>query len=87
MDELRKLASLVKHLERQKNAVYTFTNPGIKKQAEYLEDFSHWLTEDLRDSLEDELGTLPESIDDVIKKGETKIGDRLHLLKVADKYR
>ena len=51
-----------------------------------MEDFSDWLSEDLRDSLEDELGTLPEAIDDVIKKGENKLGDRLHLLKVADKY-
>ena len=44
------------------------------------------MSEDLRDALEDQLGTLPEALEEVIKSGEVKIGDRLHLLKLADKY-
>ena len=44
------------------------------------------MAEDLRDALEDQYGDLPEALEEVIKAGEAKLGDRLHLLKLADKY-
>ena len=53
-------------MEKKKAAAFSWKNPGIQKQAEYLEDFSEWMSEDLRDALEDQYGTLPEALEEVI---------------------
>ena len=36
--------------------------------------------------MEEELGTLPEALENVIKTGESKVAERLHTLKLADRF-
>ena len=71
-EQLKKLMNSVKRLEKRKDGVHTFKSAGIGKQADYLMELEDWLQEDLRDALEEEMGTLSDSIEAVGKAGENK---------------
>ena len=45
-----------------------------------------WLEDNLRIKLEAEVGFLSAGLQDAIKAGEKLLGDRFHLLKIADLY-
>ena len=82
-DELKKLMNSVRRLEKRKEGGHTFKSAGISKQADYLLELEDWLQEDLRDALEEEMGTLPDSIEAVVKAGEKMVADRVHTLKLG----
>ena len=76
----------MKRLERQQQSLYTFTNSGIEKQAEFLNSVGDWVEDSLKVKLEAELGSVPDELKKVIQAGETLVADRLHLLRIADKF-
>ena len=63
-----------------------FTNNGVAKQAKFLTTVQDWMHEELQMKLEAEYGRLPSSLKDVISAGENLLSERLHLLKIADRY-
>ena len=45
-----------------------------------------WVEDSLKIKLEAELGAVPDELKKVIKTGETLLADRLHLLRIADRF-
>ena len=77
----------VKKLERQQQlGSHTFTNSGIEKQAEFIRVVGDWVEDSLKIKLEAELGAVPDELKKVIETGETLLADRLHLLRIADRF-
>ena len=86
----RKLLELVvvkKKLEKieSKKKEKEWANTGIKKQAEFAIDIREY-HEELNVRLEMEFGPVSDSLREFIKQGESKVHNRIHLLKIADKY-
>ena len=78
----------VKRLERKQKEVYEFKNPGLAKQAVFLQKvgWMDWMEDSLKTKLEEKLGPAPPDLLQVITTGESLLEDRLHLLKIADTY-
>ena len=83
---VKELALTVKKLERRQKDTYEYKNVGIQKQAEFLQQVGDWMEDGLRVKLEAELGTVPDDLQKVITTGESLVIERLHLLKIADKW-
>jgi hypothetical protein len=83
---MQDLTQTVKKLERKQKDNFDFKNKGIEKQATFVQEMGEWLEDNLRIKLETEMGLLPAGLQEVIKAGEKLLGDRLHLLKIADLY-
>ena len=66
--------------------IKTLQNVGITKQAAFLHQLGDWVEDSLKASLEAELGKLPSELQTVISTGESLVDERLHLLKIADKW-
>ena len=81
---VKDLTQTVRKLERKQKDIFAFKNKGIEKQAVFVQEMGEWLEDNLRIKLEAEMGLLPAGLQDVIKAGEQLLGDRLHLLKIAD---
>ena len=81
---MKDLTQTVRKLERKQKDIFAFKNKGIEKQAVFVQEMGEWLEDNLRIKLEAEMGLLPAGLQDVIKAGEQLLGDRLHLLKIAD---
>ena len=77
---------MVKRLERKQKEVYEFKNPGLAKQAVFLQKVGDWMEDSLKTKLEEKLGPAPPDLLQVITTGESLLEDRLHLLKIADTY-
>ena len=60
-------------------------NKGIRKQAEFAIEIREY-HEELSVRLEMEYGPVSDSLKEFIKNGESKVHNRIHLLRVADKY-
>ena len=66
---------------------YVWKKEGIRHQATFNSGLQEWISENLRTSLEDQFGgRIPSSLEETIKAGESKLNERTHLLKIADKY-
>ena len=85
LNEMSGVLKRVKRLEGEKKEK-EFKDAGIEKQAEFVREVGAWLKDDLIEGLEQELGRVPSSHRDIVKKGELLVEDRVHILRVADKY-
>ena len=85
--KLLEVETVKKRLEKieNKKKEKEWSNAGIKKQAEFATDIREY-HEELNVRLEMEYGPASDSLRDFIKQGESKVHNRIHLLKVADKY-
>ena len=83
---MRDLALTVAKLERKQRDTFDYKNMGITKQAAFLHQLGDWVEDSLKASLEAELGKLPSELQKVITTGESLVEERLHLLKIADKW-
>ena len=84
---IKDLTLTVKKLERQQLVgAHKFVDKGIEKQAEFIREVSNWVDDSLRTRLEAELGEVPEHLKKVVESGEKLLADRLHLLRIADKF-
>ena len=83
---MRDLTLTVKKLERKQKDTFQFKNVGIAKQAEFLQQVGDWMEDSLKTKLEAKLGTVPTELQQVISAGESLVGERLHLLKIADTW-
>ena len=84
---LLELEVVKKKLEKieSKKKEKEWANIGIKKQAEFAIDIREY-HEELNVRLEMEFGPVSDSLREFIKQGESKVHNRVHLLKIADKY-
>ena len=80
------LTTTVKRLERKQKEDFDFKNPGLAKQADFLQKMSDWMEDGLKVKLEEELGPVPQDLLQVITTGESLLEERLHLLKIADTH-
>ena len=77
----------INRLERENVEKYVWKKEGIRHQATFNSGLQEWISENLRTSLEDQFGgRIPSSLEETIKAGESKLNERTHLLKIADKY-
>ena len=83
---MRDLTLTVAKLERKQKDSFEFKNVGIAKQAEFLHQMGDWMEDSLKTNLEVQLGRLPLELQKVISTGESLVEERLHLLKIADKW-
>ena len=83
---MRDLALTVTGLVRKQRDTYDFKNVGISKQAAFLHELGDWVEDSLKTRLDAELGKLPSELQKVIMAGEERLKERLHLLKMADKW-
>ena len=83
---MRDLALTAAKLERKQRDTFEYKNVGIAKQAAFLHQLGDWVEDSLKASLEAELGKLPSELQTVISAGESLVEERLHLLKIADKW-
>ena len=81
MDAVRKKMEKFESKKKEKE----WANTGIKKQAEFAIDIREY-HEELNVRLEVEFGPVSDSLREFIKQGESKVHNRIHLLKIADKY-
>ena len=80
------LTQTVKKLQRKQKDNFAFKNKGIEKQAIFVQEMGECLEDNLRIKMETAMGLLLVGLQEVIKAGEKLLGDRLHLLKIADLY-
>ena len=84
---IKDLTLTVKKLERQQQlGAHTFTNSGIEKQAEFIREVGNWVEDSLKTKLEAELGEVPKELKKVVETGEKLLAERLHLLRIADRF-
>ena len=85
--KLLEVETIKKKLEKMENKKKEkeWSNSGIKKQAEFAIGIREY-HEELNVRLEMEYGPVSDSLQEFIKQGESKVHNRIHLLKVADKY-
>ena len=84
---IKELTLTVKKLERQQQlGSHAFTNSGIEKQAEFIRVVADWVEDSLKTKIEAELGEVPEQLKKVIETGENLLAERLHLLRIADRF-
>ena len=80
--------SLVKRLEKleKRKKEREWKSTGLAKQAEFAQDvINHY--EELASRLESEYGAITNpDLKDFVSKGEKAVCDRLHLLKIADRF-
>ena len=81
MDAVRKKMEKFESKKKEKE----WSNTGVKKQAEFAIDIREH-QEELNVRLEMEFGPVSDSLSEFIKQGESKVHNRIHLLKIADKY-
>ena len=81
MDAVRKKMEKFESKKKEKE----WSNTGVKKQAEFAIDIREH-QEELNVRLEMEFGPVSDSLREFIKQGESKVHNRIHLLKIADKY-
>ena len=81
MDAVRRKLEKMERIKKEKE----WQNKGIRKQAEFAMEIRDY-HEELRLRLEMEYGPVSDSLKDFIKNGESLVHDRIHLLRVADKY-
>ena len=85
--KLLELDAVKKKLEKieSKRKEKEWANKGIQKQAEFATDIREY-HEELNMRLEMEFGPVSDRLREFIKQGESKVHNRIHLLKIADKY-
>ena len=83
---MKDLTLTVKKLERKQKDTFQFKNVGIAKQAEFLQQVGDWMEDSLKAKLEAKLGRVPTELQEVITAGESLVGERLHLLKIANTW-
>ena len=81
MEVVKKKLEKIESKKKEKE----WANTGIKKQAEFAIDIREY-HEELNVRLEMEFGPVSDSLREFIKQGESKVHNRVHLLKIADKY-
>ena len=64
----------VKRLERKQKEVYEFNNPGLAKQAVFLQKVGDWMENNLKTKLEEKLGSAPPYLLQVITMSESLLG-------------
>ena len=85
--QVERLASKITQLESGKK----WKHKGNEKQFQFATEVRGIMVDDLRVALEDWFGknggVIPLSIEDVVRKGEEKLNERIKMLKLADKRR
>ena len=83
--QMERMASKITQLESRKK----WKHKGNEKQYQFATEVRGIVVEDLQVALEDWFGrnggTIPATIEDVVKKGEEKLDERIKMLKLADK--
>ena len=62
-----------------------WSNTGIRKQAEWVIQIRDY-NEELRSRLQAEFGEFSGSLNEFVSAGEKLVHDRIHLLRIADKF-
>ena len=62
-----------------------WSNAGIRKQAEWVIEIREY-QEELRSRLQAKFGEFSGSLNEIMKAGEKLVHDRIHLLRIADKF-
>ena len=81
MDAFRRKLEKMEKMKKEKE----WLNKGIRKQAEFAMEVRDY-HEELSSRLEMEYGPVSNSLKEFIKNGESIVHDRIHLLRVADRY-
>ena len=81
LEDLRK--KLQKMAEQMKEK--DWSNTGIRKQAEWVIQIRDY-NEELHSRLQAEFGEFSGSLNEFVKAGEKLVHDRIHLLRIADKF-
>ena len=79
-DVKRKLQKMVDEKKRK-----DWSNTGIRKQAEWVIQVRDH-QEELRARLQAEFGEFSGSLNELVKAGEKLVHDRIHLLRIADRF-
>ena len=75
----------MKRLKRKREEKVVWKNKSCEFQYKYNDGVKDWIVEDLRRELERKFGDeIPESLEEVVKKGEKLVDDRNFLVKMAD---
>ena len=81
VEEVEKKLQKMAEKEKEKD----WSNAGIKKQAEWVIEVRDY-NEELQSRLQAEFGEFSSSLTEFVNAGEKRVHDRIHLLRIADKF-
>ena len=81
VEEVKKKLQKMAEQKKEKD----WSNAGIKKQAEWAIEVRDY-NEELQSRLQAEFGEFSSSLTEFVNAGEKRVHDRIHLLRIADKF-